>query len=226
MLSLGALAVLFHGGGPDGFAVGRDAQPDRRVHARGRNRGRQRRARALLRVLVVGRLRVDGDVRRGVADPEADHPARHHDQRRSASASSTCSSRGWRSRAPVRSSPSSSRRTPATAGDIFFDPVRSTYGDWAITMFKLLLVTGSFACGMAFHNCASRYLYALGREGLSKGLQKTLGATHPQARLARTSRRSCRPASRWCSSWRSSSQAWIRTCTCTHCWRFSAPWRS
>ncbi|PRC50590.1 amino acid permease, partial [Mycobacterium sp. ITM-2017-0098] len=32
--------------------------------------------------------------------------------------------------------------------------------------------------GMAFHNCASRYLYAMGREGLSKGLQKTLGATH------------------------------------------------
>ena len=67
---------------------------------------------------------------------------------------------------------------PATAGNIFFDPVQSTYGDWAITLFKLLLVTGSFACGMAFHNCASRYLYAMGREGLSAGLQKTLGATH------------------------------------------------
>jgi amino acid transporter len=67
---------------------------------------------------------------------------------------------------------------PATAGNIFFDPVQATYGDWAITLFKLLLVTGSFACGMAFHNCASRYLYAMGREGLSKGLQKTLGATH------------------------------------------------
>ncbi|ANW62426.1 amino acid permease [Mycobacterium sp. djl-10] len=67
---------------------------------------------------------------------------------------------------------------PATAGDIFFNPVRSTYGEWAITVFNILLVTGSFACGMAFHNCASRYLYALGREGLSTGLQKTLGATH------------------------------------------------
>ena len=33
---------------------------------------------------------------------------------------------------------------------------------------------------MAFHNCASRYLYAMGREGISKGLQKTLGATHPK----------------------------------------------
>lgn len=66
----------------------------------------------------------------------------------------------------------------ATAGNIFFDPVQSAYGNWAVTLFKLLLVTGSFACGMAFHNCASRYLYAMGREGLSDGLQKTLGATH------------------------------------------------
>ena len=66
-----------------------------------------------------------------------------------------------------------------TASEIFFAPVRDTYGEWAITVFNILLVTGSFACGMAFHNCASRYLYALGREGLSRGLQKTLGATHP-----------------------------------------------
>lgn len=65
-----------------------------------------------------------------------------------------------------------------TSSEIFFAPVRDTYGEWAITLFNVLLVTGSFACGMAFHNCASRYLYALGREGLSSGLQKTLGATH------------------------------------------------
>ena len=67
-----------------------------------------------------------------------------------------------------------------TAGDIFFGPVRHYYGEWAVTMFNILLCTGSFACGMAFHNCASRYLYALGREGLSTRLQKTIGATHPK----------------------------------------------
>lgn len=66
----------------------------------------------------------------------------------------------------------------STSSEIFFGPVRTYYGEWAITLFNILLVTGSFACGMAFHNCASRYLYALGREGLSSGLQKTLGATH------------------------------------------------
>ena len=68
---------------------------------------------------------------------------------------------------------------PNTSSEIFFGPVRSTYGEWAITLFNILLVTGSFACGMAFHNCASRYLYAMSREGLHAGLQKTLGATHP-----------------------------------------------
>jgi amino acid transporter len=67
-----------------------------------------------------------------------------------------------------------------TASEIFFGPVRLHYGEWAVTMFNILLCTGSFACGMAFHNCASRYLYALGREGLSSGLQKTIGATHPK----------------------------------------------
>jgi len=66
-----------------------------------------------------------------------------------------------------------------TASEIFFGPVRHYFGEWAITVFNVLLVTGSFACGMAFHNCASRYIYALGREGLSSRLQKTIGATHP-----------------------------------------------
>ena len=40
-------------------------------------------------------------------------------------------------------------------------------------------MTGSFACGMAFHNCASRYIYAIGREDLSAGhARRRIGATH------------------------------------------------
>ena len=42
MLSLGALAVLFQGGGPDGFAVAETLNPDRRLHSRRRHRGRER----------------------------------------------------------------------------------------------------------------------------------------------------------------------------------------
>ncbi|GGW91976.1 APC family permease [Streptomyces chryseus] len=59
--------------------------------------------------------------------------------------------------------------------DLFFDPTRAFIGAWAVDAFQWLLLTGSFACGMAFHQCASRYLYAIGREGF---LHPALGRTH------------------------------------------------
>jgi amino acid transporter len=66
----------------------------------------------------------------------------------------------------------------ATSGDIFFGPTRALLGSWAVDLFNVLLMTGSFACGMAFHNCAARYIYALGREDLVPGLRRTIGRTH------------------------------------------------
>ncbi|MDR3661831.1 MAG: APC family permease [Mycobacterium sp.] len=65
-----------------------------------------------------------------------------------------------------------------TAGEIFFGPVRDHLGGWAVTMFQILLTTGSYACGMAFHNCAARYIYAIGREDIIPGTAKTVGRTH------------------------------------------------
>ena len=41
---------------------------------------------------------------------------------------------------------------------------------------QVLILTGSFACAMAFHNVAMRYFYAMGREGI---LPRALGKTHP-----------------------------------------------
>jgi len=49
-------------------------------------------------------------------------------------------------------------------------------GHWISYVFQFLLMTGSFACALAFHNAASRYIYAIGRE--VPGLKSTLGATH------------------------------------------------
>ncbi len=69
---------------------------------------------------------------------------------------------------------------PATGGNIFFGVVEQNIGGWAVVMFEFLLMTGSFACVMAFHNCASRYIYAIGREDLLPGLGRTLGRTHPK----------------------------------------------
>jgi len=40
---------------------------------------------------------------------------------------------------------------------------------------SILIITGSFACGMAFHNTAARYFYSLGREGV---FPAALGRTH------------------------------------------------
>lgn len=66
----------------------------------------------------------------------------------------------------------------ATAGEIFFGPTRQFVGSWAVDVFGVLLMTGSFACGMAFHQCASRYIYAIGREDVIPGAARTIGRTH------------------------------------------------
>lgn len=68
---------------------------------------------------------------------------------------------------------------PATAAEIFYTPTRTYVGEWAVSLFKILVVSGSFACGMAFHNCAARYLYALGRENLFENFGSKLGNVHP-----------------------------------------------
>ena len=83
VLILAALAfsVIVKGGGPDGFMLDQtvllnnafESLPDAVRHRGG---GRLDGDRSLLRVLVVGRLRDDGGLWRGVAQPEENHPAR------------------------------------------------------------------------------------------------------------------------------------------------------
>jgi amino acid transporter len=58
----------------------------------------------------------------------------------------------------------------------FFAAMR-TFGTHGLaTVMEVLILTGSFACAMAFHNIAMRYFYAMGREGV---LPRALGKTHP-----------------------------------------------
>ena len=55
-----------------------------------------------------------------------------------------------------------------------------TYASQVVSnLMSYLILTGSFACGMAFHNTTARYMYSLGREGV---LPKALGRTHPKHR--------------------------------------------
>ncbi len=57
----------------------------------------------------------------------------------------------------------------------FFDPASKLVGPWVSALMSYLILTGSFACGMAFHNTTSRYLYSLGRERI---LPAAFGRTH------------------------------------------------
>ncbi|MGW2701756.1 APC family permease [Streptomyces sp. NPDC001340] len=61
---------------------------------------------------------------------------------------------------------------------LFFNPTERYVGHWAVDVMQWLMITGSLACGMAFHNCAARYMYALGREGVLPSLKNTVGRTH------------------------------------------------
>ena len=64
--------------------------------------------------------------------------------------------------------------------DLFFKLVDANLGGLLLDIYKILLVIGSFACALAFHNAASRYLFALGREIPSAAVQKTVGGAHPK----------------------------------------------
>ena len=61
------------------------------------------------------------------------------------------------------------------SSNFFLDPIGNFVGNWAKEAMGLLILTSSFACGMAFHNTAARYLYSLGREGVFPSF---LGKTH------------------------------------------------
>jgi len=57
----------------------------------------------------------------------------------------------------------------------FFVAMQSYGTEWLKTLMQVLILTGSFACAMAFHNVAMRYFYAMGREGI---LPRSFGRTH------------------------------------------------
>jgi amino acid transporter len=63
------------------------------------------------------------------------------------------------------------------SGNFFLTPIGQNVGNWAEELMGLLILTSSFACGMAFHNTAARYAYSLGREGV---FLRVLGKTHPK----------------------------------------------
>lgn len=66
----------------------------------------------------------------------------------------------------------------ASPVDIWLGLVDANLGGFLTNIYKLLVVVGSFACAMAFHNAASRYIYAMGRESVTPFVRNTLGAVN------------------------------------------------
>jgi amino acid transporter len=62
------------------------------------------------------------------------------------------------------------------AANFYFIPAQQFSGSFLKGALSWFIITGSFACAMAFHNATARYMYALGRERV---LPSALGKTHP-----------------------------------------------
>jgi amino acid transporter len=58
---------------------------------------------------------------------------------------------------------------------VFYPAAQEFAGIGVTNLFKVLIVTGSFACSLAFWQTSNRYLFAMGREGI---LPRILGRTH------------------------------------------------
>ena len=163
--------VLAKGGGPTGISF---APLNPSLGAGGsRHQGRRSGRRHLLRPVVVGRLRSHGELRRRGAQPAQDGAARHlhrgHQPGRPVHADRVGGRARPRSHDTPRTTPRptrgrSSSPSPATSSSPFAKDVM----EW-------LIITSTFACAMAFHAAATRYFYAMGREGI---LNRWLGKTH------------------------------------------------
>lgn len=68
--------------------------------------------------------------------------------------------------------PKAAASNPVT---FFYTVANQFSGGLSKDVMEWLIVTSSFACGMAFHNAATRYFYSMGRESV---FNKKLGRTH------------------------------------------------
>jgi amino acid transporter len=58
---------------------------------------------------------------------------------------------------------------------VFYPVAQQFDGVWLKDLFEILIITGSFACSLAFWNTSNRYLFSMGRENI---LPRILGRTH------------------------------------------------
>jgi amino acid transporter len=85
----------------------------------------------------------------------------------------------WAAISGYASTDAAAKQAQNDAANFFLLPTDKFAGNGAREIMSYLIITGAFACGMAFHNTAARYFYSLGRERL---LPAALGRTHPRWR--------------------------------------------
>ncbi|MDQ6910378.1 MAG: APC family permease, partial [Actinomycetota bacterium] len=85
----------------------------------------------------------------------------------------------WASLTGYHSLPQAASVAQNNSANFFFIPAQHYSGLLLKDALSWFIITGSFACGAAFHNTTSRYMYALGREGV---LPRALGRTHARHR--------------------------------------------
>ncbi len=83
----------------------------------------------------------------------------------------------WASLGGYPSTHAAIAQAQTSAANYYLGPAKVYAGQWVAAVMSYLIITGSFACGMAFHNTTARYFYSLGREGM---LPSALGRTHPK----------------------------------------------
>jgi amino acid transporter len=83
----------------------------------------------------------------------------------------------WASMAGYPSVNAAAAQSQTDAANYFLLPAGQFAGHWVASVMSYLIITGAFACGMAFHNTTARYFYSLGRDGMAP---PALGRTHPR----------------------------------------------
>jgi amino acid transporter len=58
---------------------------------------------------------------------------------------------------------------------VYYPVAQKFVGTWLKDLFEILIITGSFACSLAFWNTSNRYLFSMGRENI---LPRVFGRTH------------------------------------------------
>lgn len=58
---------------------------------------------------------------------------------------------------------------------VYYPVAQKFVGTWLKDLFEIFIITGSFACSLAFWNTANRYLFSMGRERI---LPRAFGRTH------------------------------------------------